>query len=300
MRLLAIVEYDGTDFDGFQAQEHRVGPRRTVQSEIERAIAAACGESVRVHGAGRTDAGVHARGQVMHFDTDAPLARDLGQLQLALNAHLPKDLAVHGLQVAPDGFHARFSASSRTYRYLILNAPVRSPLWRRSAHYVRKPLDVEHMQRAAARLIGSHDFVAFAAHEGPHATTRRVLRAQVAVAPARWPDSDLIWHNYIWPAPAAPASGATRAAHVAPVARLVEIEIEANAFLRHMMRRIVGTLVRVGLGSLAEDEVASILVSRDKRRAGPTVPAAGLCLERVTYEPHDLHKGHVQDEDLFA
>src|SRR6266542_263072 len=195
MRRLAVVEYDGTDFAGFQTQAHRGVQPRTVQAEFEAAILAATGVAARVHGSGRTDAGVHARGQVLHFDIEAPLLANLGHFQRALNALLPHDVAVHTLQRAPDGFHARFSAASRLYRYTHLNASIASPLVRRWSHPVRKPLDVPRMHQAAQHLTGSHDFVAFAAREAKASTVRRVFSAQVTESFLPWAESDVIWHN---------------------------------------------------------------------------------------------------------
>jgi tRNA pseudouridine38-40 synthase len=298
VRLLAVVEYDGTDFAGFQLQTRAARPQpRTVQAELERAITAASGATVRVMGSGRTDAGVHAIGQVIHFDAEAPLASDLAHFQRALNAHLAPDVRIHALQAAPAGVHARYSARTRTYRYRILNAPTPSPLWRRFVYHVRRPLDVARMAAATQCLVGTHDFVAFAARESGKVTVRNLYRAEVNAAPLSWPKPDTIWQNQERCLPhegvAAPMIGA-------PEARLVGIEVEANAFLRHMMRRIAGTLVRVGLGRLEPEAVATIVASREKRLAGPAVPAAGLCLVRVTYDPQALDKEHAEDEDVFA
>jgi len=299
LRLLAVVEYDGTDFAGFQLQAHRGAQPRTVQAELEAAILAASGTPARVIGSGRTDAGVHARGQVVHFDTDAPLAANLDQFRRALNAHLPPDVLVHALLVAPDGFHARFSAASRLYDYTILNAPTASPLARRYSHHVRKPLDVPRMHEAAQHLTGTHDFVAFAARETGTSTVRTVLAAQVTESTLPWAKSAVIWHNL---RRCPPPDAETDKHVVAPLARLVHIEIEANAFLRHMMRRIAGTLIRVGQGTLTPEEVASIIASGQKGRAGPAAPAAGLCLERVSYhlDLHRRQREHAEDEDLLA
>ena len=298
VRLLAIVEYDGTEFAGFQAQKFvaREQPR-TVQGELERAIAAAGGGATRVAGSGRTDAGVHASGQVIHFDSAAPLTRDLARFQQAINAHLPPDVCVHTLTAAPDGFHARYSARARTYRYRILNAPAPSPLWRRYAYHVRRPLDVPRMAVVAQRLVGTHDFAAFAVRPAGKPTQRIVYRAEVCESPLSWPKPETIWQNRNWCAPH--ERGAAPVARTAD-ARLVTIEIEANAFLRHMMRRIAGTLARVGLGNLDPDEVTRIVERKEKRLAGPATPAAGLCLVRVTYDPQELHKEVVRDEDVLA
>ncbi|MBI3972436.1 MAG: tRNA pseudouridine synthase A [Chloroflexi bacterium] len=307
MRLLAIVEYDGTDFSGFQLQVrpqgHPAEGQRTVQAELERAVLAATGQPARIAGSGRTDTGVHAAGQVIHFDSEAPLAHDPPRLLRAVNAHLPADVALRHVVLAPPGFHARFDARSRTYCYRIWNSGVPSPLLRRHTYHVHAPLDVERMADAVRCLLGVHDFVAFSAQHRGVGTRRRVLHAAVRSLNVSWASPRGIWHNYGRHAavsrlggsasgaagalanPDAPpeASGATGVAVDSGQERLVEIEIEADAFLRHMVRRIAGTLLRVGWGRLAPAEFGAILASGNKELAGPTAPAQGLCLERVTY-----------------
>jgi tRNA pseudouridine38-40 synthase len=282
VRLLAIVEYDGTEFAGFQLQRRpRQAPApRTVQAELERAIEAASGRPARVVGSGRTDAGVHALAQAAHFDTEAPLAADLPRFRRAINAHLPPDVSVHELRRVPPEFHARFSARSRTYVYRILNGETPSPLLRRYTHHVRQPLDVGRMAEAARALVGSYDFTAFAAQEEGRGARRDVYRAVVAVV---WPERAMIWHTESREPGADLMAPEARGVARAPAWRVVEIEVEANAFVRHMMRRIAGTLIRVGLGRLAPGEVAAIIASREKARAGPTAPARGLCLKQVSY-----------------
>ena len=261
MRLLALVEYDGTDFAGFQLQARRgaVQPR-TVQHELEAALSLCTGTSVTVFAAGRTDTGVHAVGQAIHFDSDAPIAAAPDQLARAVNANLPPDVKLREVRHVPADFHARYSATRRRYCYRVFSSRVTSPLHRRYVHQVRAPLSVSRMNDAAQHLVGAHDFIAFAAEEkrGP-STVRRVFEAGVRA------DSAPRWHTF------------------QDSAQLVEIEVEATGFLRHMMRRIAGTLIRVGDGRLAPDAVATILASRDKSLAGPTAPAHGLCLESVTY-----------------
>lgn len=305
-RLLAIVEYDGTDFEGFQVQHRarRAGapaapgsatvveapaaaapgqsaPPRTVQRELERALAALAGAPVRVVPSGRTDSGVHAAGQAVHFDLEIALVHDLMRLQRALNAHLPGDVAIRGLRVVPPTFHARFSAISRTYCYRILNGEAPSPLARRYTYHVRTPLSIPRMAEGAAYLVGSHDFVAFAAQQGGGSTRREVLRAVVT---EQWANPAAIWQTDTVSSCARRQGQQVDTALSEPAgARLVAIEVEANAFLRHMMRRIAGTLIRVGEGLLEPEAVAAILRAKDKALAGPTAPARGLCLERVTY-----------------
>ena len=275
MRLLALVEYDGTDFAGFQLQARRGSPQpRTVQRELEAALSLCTGESVTVIASGRTDTGVHAVGQAVHFDTEAPLSATPEKLARAVNANLPEDVKIRALRRVPPAFHARYSAARRRYCYRVLSSRTTSPLRRRYFHQVRAPLVAPRMDQAAKHLVGKHDFLAFAAEEkrGP-STIRRVFSADVRVAHSweTWAGEPAIWHTF------------------QDSAQLIEIEVEASGFLRHMMRRIAGTLIRVGDGRLAPDDVASVLASRDKSLAGPTAPARGLCLESVTYPAEELH-----------
>jgi tRNA pseudouridine38-40 synthase len=242
MRVKAIVAYDGTDFVGFQRQA--VG--RTVQGVLEAVLEDVVGSRVRVLAAGRTDAGVHAEGQVIAFDTE--WRHSLSDLKRALNACLPKDSAVRELAQAAADFHPRFDAVSRRYRYTIYQAPVRSPLVRRVSLHCRTPLDVEAMQTATAAIIGEHDFAAFGRPTKGDVTVRRVFEAQWEAEPP-------------W----------------------VRFEIEANAFLFRMVRSIVGTLLQVGHGKISTERVSEILTSRDRSQAGQTAPAHGLCLIRVSY-----------------
>lgn len=295
VRVLAVVEYDGTDFAGFQIQAHQRGADRTVQGELERAVLACTQETVRVIGSGRTDAGVHARGQVIHFDTQSRLAGDLPTFQRALNAHLPDDVQVQRIQAAPDDFHARFWATRRTYCYRLLNGVAPSPLLRRYAQYVRAPLDTARMSAGARHLEGTHDFVAFASQEGPGRTIRDLFGVQVRQS---WANRAQIWHTIEQASGAAPPA----AALMVDESRLIEIEVEASGFLRHMMRRIVGTLLRVGDGRLEPDDVAAILAARNKDLAGPTVPARGLCLERIAYGRSAIARSEEKDhdQDVFA
>ena len=240
-RLLAIVEYDGTDFKGFQLQARK----RTVQGELEHALHQVTGEKIRVIGAGRTDTGVHAQGLGVHWDTNWD--RPLTELLRALNAVLSTDIAIHDLIEVPGDFSARFSATSRTYRYTILNQLVRSPLAERYALTVAGSLDEQSMNAAAQVLIGTHDFGAFGSPPKGINTVREMFRAQV------WRDGDRVL-----------------------------VELEANAFLYRMVRRIVGTLLQVGKGRLNVAEFAEVLAKR--RRAGDAVPPHGLCLIKVKYD----------------
>lgn len=240
MRLLALLEYDGTDFAGFQVQKRG----RTVQGELERALEQITGDHVRVVGGGRTDSGVHAQAQGAHFDTEWD--RPIATLERALNAVLPKDLAVRSLSAVDQGFSARFSAMSRAYRYTILNRPTRLPLLGRYSLHVSDRLDTDAMARAALLLVGKHDFGAFGTPPHGDNTVREMHQARVSR------DGEL-----------------------------VHVDLEANAFLYRMVRRIVGTLLLVGKGQMTIDEFKQVLARQ--RRAGQSVPPQGLCLVAVKY-----------------
>lgn len=244
-RIRLTLQYDGAAYRGWQLQPE--GP--TIQGALEAALAAMAGAPVRAHGAGRTDAGVHARAQVAHFDTglthaDAVWVR-------ALNAHLPRDIAVTAAREVADGFHARHSALSKHYRYRILNRPVRCPFRRGLCWFVPVDLDVEAMARAAGHLVGTHDFTSFRASGcGARSPVRRLDRAAVAR------DGDEI-----------------------------VIDLVAGGFLKQMARNVVGSLVEVGRGRRPASWLADVLEARDRRRAGETAPAWGLVLVAVTYPP---------------
>lgn len=218
-----------------------------MQAELERAVAAVAGGEVSVHGAGRTDTGVHARGQVAHFDTDVQRA-DRGWL-LGVNSNLPDDVAVQWVQPAAADFHARFSAIERHYRYVILNRLVRSALLRERAWWVHQPLDAAKMQDAAERLLGEHDFSAFRAAGCQASSPKRDLRS---ITVRREGD-------------------------------FVTLDLCADAYLQRMVRNITGTLVHVGLGDQPVEWVTEVLESRDRTRGGIAAPAHGLTLERVVY-----------------
>lgn len=238
-----IVEYDGTAYHGFQVQPGL----NTIQGELERAILLVTGERVRVTGAGRTDAGVHALGQVANFFTHSGLAESV--LQRALNAVLPADIAVKHCTVVDLTFHARFSAKSRRYRYSILNREAPSPLARAFSYHHRRPLDVDKMQQASRLLLGTHDFASFASANTRIANTERTVYEATWQKQADW----------------------------------LYFDIVANAFLPQMVRGIVGTLIWVGTGKIDVDAFRRILLARDRRLAGPNVPAKGLCFIEATY-----------------
>jgi tRNA pseudouridine38-40 synthase len=245
-RLCLTLEYDGTDFAGFQLQPNG----RSVQGVLEAALSEVTREERRVYPAGRTDAGVHARGQVVHVDSATRLAP--ADLQRALNAVLPRDVAVLALApVAPD-FDARRDALAKVYTYRILNRPEPSPLRARFTLHLRAALDVAAMAEGAKALLGTHDFSAFRG------------------APGGVPEDDQ------------PRRSLDRL-EVAARGDEVELVAEGRSFLRHMVRNIAGTLIEVGQGRRAAADVAAVLASRERARAGPTAPAHALCLERVSY-----------------
>jgi tRNA pseudouridine38-40 synthase len=238
------LEYDGTNYVGWQLQPN--GP--SIQGALEAALAKLLKQPVRVTGAGRTDSGVHALGQVASFQS--PLDLPLKAYLAGISSLLPNDIAVVAAEQMPEGFCARRSARGKIYRYRIVNRPCRAPLERLQAWEIFRPLDDAAMRAAAPALVGRHDFSAFRASDCEASTTvREVRRLEVR------------------------REGA-----------VVTVEIEATAFLKHMVRNIVGTLVEVGHGRRPADSLAGLLASGDRDRAGATAPAHGLCLVEVFYE----------------
>ena len=239
------LEYDGADFEGWQVQS---GAHRTVQGELETAIARVTGKRVRTVGASRTDAGVHAQGQVVSALIATELTPDV--LQRALNGTLPADAAVVEAERVPDDFHARYSARAKLYHYQVWNRPTRSPL--RAARFlsVARQLDVAAMSKAAEAFVGRHDFAALqGAGSEVDCTVRTVVRLEI--------ESDASGEIAFW--------------------------VEGHSFLRHMVRNLVGTLLEVGSGRRPVDSMAELLAGGDRRWAGPTAPAQGLTLMRVRY-----------------
>ncbi len=264
----ALVAYDGTDFKGFQRQSAEKG--RTVQGVIEQALERIAGEPVPIVGAGRTDTGVHATGQVIGFASGGWL--DADAWRRALNALLPQDVAVRAVGRVTSEFHARKSALARRYRYRILVDPVRAPLAERYAWRVPRALDVEAMDAAAALLLGEHDFGAFGSSprdqpaEGYRGhTVRTMLEARcVRLDPPLDPIEEAV----------------TDAA-----APRIELRFAANAFLTGMVRRLVGTLALLGEGRLLVEDFRRVLQARAKAHPGMAAPARGLCLTGVDYPP---------------
>ena len=245
-RLRFVLEYDGSEFAGWQIQP----AERSVQGVLEEALREITGESRRFSPAGRTDAGVHAVGQVAHVDCATHL--EVPALGRALNAVLPRDVAVQALEIAPSDFHARHDASAKLYIYRILNRATPSPVRARFAWHLRSPLDVAAMAEAAASVVGTHDFSAFRGAPGgsdEEVSPRRTLHRLNVVA----------------------------------LGDEVRVEAEGRSFLRHMVRNLAATLVEIGQGRRPASEMAKVLESRDRANAAPTAPAHGLCLERVRY-----------------
>lgn len=244
MHYRLLLEYDGTAYSGWQLQANAP----TLQGVIEEALAKVLRHPARLHAAGRTDAGVHALGQVATFRSERVL--DLRELCKALNALTPSDIAVREVSEVAESFDARRSATGRVYEYRIWNRPWRSAFWHRFTWHVPQPLDARAMSLAASLLVGEHDFSAFRASDcQSESGIRRVSHSGVSEA-----DS------------------------------LCTYRIQANAFVKHMVRTIVGTLVQVGSGALAPDTLGDILTSRERTRAGATAPPQGLVLVGVCYE----------------
>lgn len=242
-RLVLWLEYDGTEFHGWQTQPGQ----RTVQAELEGALFRMCNEPVRIVGSGRTDSGVHALGQVAHFDTKSPISPE--KFRLGLNTLIGRDVSVLDCREAREAFHAQFDARRKTYRYRILNRRTPSALRRHRVWHVRASLDLERMRRAAGALQGDHDFTSFCAAGGSDASAvRRVERLEV-----RKEGDEVI------------------------------VETTAEGFLRHMVRNIVGTLVEVGRGDRGPESIPDLLAARDRTLAAPTAPAQGLYLVAVDY-----------------
>ena len=243
MNIKVVLEYDGSGFAGWQQQAHG----RTVEAELKRALHEVTGAEHKVYAAGRTDAGAHAEGQVVSFETDGRITPQ--RLVAALNARLPGDVSVLTAEIAPDGFHARYSARWRRYRYRYLDRRARPALERGRCWHIGGPLDVDAMSAAAKALVGKHD-----------------------------------WTSYC--AASEPADGRVREMRSAKVARrgdFVELELVAEGFLRGLARSIAGALAEVGRGRKPPEWVGEVLAARDRRLAPPTAPAGGLTLVEVIY-----------------
>jgi tRNA pseudouridine38-40 synthase len=245
MRIAAGIEYDGTAYNGWQRQLSGTG----VQTVIEQALSVVADGPVEVTCAGRTDAGVHAAGQVGHFDTEAD--RTTRGWLLGANSNLPDDVNLTWVAPVDAAFHARFSALSRSYRYLILNRLVRSSLYRRRAWWVHRPLDADRMHEAAQSLVGEYDFSAFRAAGCQAATPVREIRDIRVSRTGDW----------------------------------ITLDVTANAFLQHMVRNITGTLVAIGSGDEGIEWASRVLHGRDRTQGGVAAPPHGLTLVGVEYPP---------------
>ncbi|MEJ2621818.1 MAG: tRNA pseudouridine(38-40) synthase TruA [Candidatus Thiodiazotropha sp.] len=243
MRVALGIEYDGTAFHGWQFQ----GDVRSVQESLQIALSKVADHEVAVHCAGRTDTGVHATGQIVHFDT--PAVRSERSWVLGCNVNLPADVSVCWAKLMPEDFHARFSAIGRHYRYLILNRAYRSALWRDRAVWIHQPLDEKVMHRAAQKLVGRHDFSSY-----------RAIGCQ-AKHPVR----------------------TVYSLSVSRQGEMLSIDIHANAFLHHMVRNIAGVLLAIGKGEQSEHWAEEVLEFRDRTLGGVTAPPQGLCLTGVDY-----------------
>lgn len=242
-----VLSYDGTDFSGWQRQPDR----RTVQQVLEEAIGRLTGVESTTNASGRTDAGVHALGQVVHFYTASRHAPEV--FVKALNAMLPRDVRVRSAREMPQAFHATLDARAKLYRYVIDNSPVADPFQLRYSDHVYQPLDVAAMNRAARHLKGRHDFHSFETH-WPNRTSSVRTITHIAVN---------AMNHFVW------------------------LDVEADGFLYNMVRSIAGTLVLVGTGKWPESRVADALRAEDRREAGPTAPPQGLFLVRVRYPGED-------------
>ncbi|MBM7853859.1 tRNA pseudouridine38-40 synthase [Desulfohalotomaculum tongense] len=246
MNIKLTVAYDGTNYHGFQ--EQRGTKYVTIQELLEKSLSKLAKQRIQVIGAGRTDSGVHARGQVVNFKCDSwPVP--LNKVPLAVNALLPGDVVVLKAEEVPADFHARFSALGKTYTYTIYNHPLPDPFSRRFALHEPRPLDDKAMNEAAQFLVGKHDFKSFQAQGTPVKTTVREITA-AGVKRER---------DYLY------------------------LKFTANGFLYNMVRIMTGTLIQVGLGKIKPADVKTILESKDRTKAGPTAPPQGLCMDEIYY-----------------
>lgn len=249
MNFKLLIQYDGTDFHGWQVQEND----RTIQGELERIISMLEGRHVGVNGSGRTDAGVHAEGQVANVHLEKPFTPE--KLRNAINGNLWRDIRVMSVEQVSDDFHARFSAKGKTYVYRVVNAPVMSPFWRRFASFESKPLNLTAMIKASRYFLGEHDWTAFSSAQGD--SENKVRNITEFNIQSTWD-----------------ARGS---------ANLIEFRVSANGFLRYMVRSLVGTLLEVGRGDTDFDTIQTAIITGDRKLAGKTAPAQGLTLLKVDY-----------------
>lgn len=254
MRNLKLeIEYDGTNYCGWQVQSCHAP--KSIQETIEKTLRKILQEKIRLIASGRTDAGVHALAQVVNFQTNSNIALD--KLQRALNGNLPDDLAINKIEEVGLDFHSCFHAKTKVYRYTILNRGYSSPLLRNTAYFYPYPLALKLMQKEARCLLGKHDFKSFCASgSGTKTTIRTIKNISIHIK---------------------------RCALYAVHCTLITIDIEADGFLYNMVRNIVGTLIEIGRGRFPEGSLKKILLAKNRKFAGPTVPAKGLCLIKVKY-----------------
>lgn len=243
MRVKLVVAYEGTNYCGWQIQPNGI----TIEQVLNEALSSLLGEEITVTGASRTDAGVHSLGNVAVFETHTKMPAE--KISFALNQRLPEDIVVQESCQVPEDFHPRFSKSRKTYEYRILNCRFRQPLERRTSYFYHYPLDVRAMQKAAAYLVGEHDFTSFAS---VHAQTNTYVRMIYALDVVREGD-------------------------------MIRIRVQGNGFLYNMVRIIAGTLIQVGAGIKKPEDMESILAGKDRELAGPTAPAHGLTMIGLEY-----------------
>lgn len=249
-RLCMIVAYDGSDYHGFQIQPNAI----TIQEVLQQTLHHITGEHIHVSGSGRTDAGVHARGQVIHFCTNSPIPTE--RWTRIMNSHLPDDILVKETREVPPTFHARKSASRKTYRYTIRNSQLPDIFRRKYELHVPRPLDWEAMESGLKQLIGEHDFTSFTSSRTDKINRVRTLFDCWIKQEANDPE---VRHIYLC----------------------------GNGFLYNMVRNIVGTLLEIGRGALKSSDMAAIMAARDRTCAGPTAPPHGLALWEVQYDAMD-------------
>ncbi len=239
-----LLQYEGTRYQGWQRQS---STDNTIQGKLEALLSRMCGEVIEVQGSGRTDAGVHARGQVANFHTVCPMS--LEEMRAYINRYLPEDIAAVEISEAAPRFHSRLNAQGKHYVYHVINSDVPDVFWRRYALEVPEPLDVAAMERAAAFLLGEHDFKSFtSAKKGKKSTVRRIDEISIT------------------------GEGA-----------LLRFSFRGNGFLHHMIRILMGTLLEVGMGKRTPESMAELLDARDREQAGPLAPAKGLTLVEVFF-----------------
>jgi tRNA pseudouridine38-40 synthase len=266
MNFKLTIQYDGTDFHGWQMQTEL----RTVQGELTRALSLIEGRDVLVNGSGRTDAGVHAEAQVANVHLEQEITAE--KLRAAINGNVAKDMRVLGVEIVSDDFHARYSALGKSYVYRVINGPVMSPFWLRYAHHEARELDLDRIRECATLFPGLHDWTAFsAAQSDAESRVRTITRLEIT---DQWDER----------------------AH----GRLIGISISADGFLRYMVRSIVGTLLGVGRGEIEEGIVNSALSSGNRALAGATAPARGLTLTNVSYSDRAGIGGPQGEENRLA